>query len=195
MRCASAAALPSKAQEEIISNGVSTSSSSSSTSTVTNTTNSVSSKKTSSSSSSLPSLTSISSKLSSVVSAACDDKKTLNHSVSTSDEDYQYIEQNVSKKLNDYQDENSVNDQKNNKANGVAFKTSSSSSKLNTQKDLASKKGKAINTKDTPPNNTFSNNKDEVIMRYVSGMACLSNNAMWQLFLKSMLTAIVLLKV
>ena len=78
------------------------------------------------------------------------DKKTVNHSSTPTggDDDYPYIEQNVNKKLNDYHDENSVNDQKNNKANGVAYKTSSSS-KLNTQKDISNRKGKSINTKET----------------------------------------------
>lgn len=158
-------ALPSKAQEDVISNGVSSSSPSS---TVTPSTNS-SSKQKSSSSNPQSSLTStLTAKLSSVCGGGGEDreKKTVNHSSTpTGDDDYPYIEQNVNKKLNDYQDENSVNDTKNNKANGVAFKTSSSSSKLNTQKDVSTRKGKSINTKETTANNTYTNNKDEVIVR------------------------------
>jgi hypothetical protein len=84
-------------------------------------------------------------------------------------EDYEYIEQSVPKRhsVNDYEEENFVNDQhaKNYKANGVAKNTS----KLNSAKDNVTnmKRGKANITKETTAN-TFSNNKDELLARLES---------------------------
>ncbi len=147
------AALPSKSQEEVISNGVSSSS--------TNNSSSSSTHNSSTSTHSSSSGNSSSSKKSNK-----DPDKDYNKHKNSSLDDYPYIEQSMPNKrlnVNDYEEENYVNDQhaKAYKANGVA----KSATKLNSQKESV-KKGKNINSKDTTATTTtFPNNKDDLIGR------------------------------
>jgi len=81
-------------------------------------------------------------------------------------EDYEFIEQSLPKRsnnVNDFEEENFVNDQQTKtfkQANGVAKSTT----KLNSQKDVSNKKGKNTNTKE--PNGTqFTINKEDLVPR------------------------------